>query len=164
MLTMDKLDQQIIQEIIKNGRKPFSTIAKKLGVSTQTIMRRYNEMKTNGTIALSTITIDLEKVGYLGTAHMLIKTKPNGNSSQIVEQLSKTPNIITAARTIGSYDAYAVLAFRDINDLYENIIKIRKLPDLLTVNVSFGIPGTKRFPPKIERNELTENEESTNPK
>lgn len=145
---MDKLDQQIIQEINENGRKPFSTIAKKLGVSTQTVMRRYNKMKANGAITLSTITIDLEKVGYIGTAHMLIKTKPNANSSQIVEQLSKTPNIITVARTIGSYDAYAVLAFRDINDLYEHVMKIRELPDLLTVDVSFGIPGIRYFPRK----------------
>ena len=99
---MDNLNQEIIQELAKNGRKPFRTIAKKLGVSTQTIMRRYNEMKTNATTALSTISIDLEKLGYAGTAHMLIRVKHNVKSSQIVEQLSKTPNVITANRTMGS--------------------------------------------------------------
>jgi DNA-binding Lrp family transcriptional regulator len=159
---MDKLDQQIIQELAKNGRKPFRTIAEKLGVSTQTITRRYNEMKTNGTIALSTIMIDLEKIGYAGTAHILITTKPNANSSRIVEQLSKTPNIITAARAIGAYDAYAVLAFRDINDLYENVLKVREIPDLQTIDVSIARPGIQHFPPKIDQNDLPENDESAN--
>ena len=148
MLTMDKLDHKIIRELRKNARQPFSKIAENLGVSTQTIMRRYNEMKTNGTIALSAIRINLEKVGYSGTAHILIKSRPDADPLQILEHLSKTPNIITASRTIGSYDAYAVLAFRDIEDLYHNVMKIRELPELLTVNVSFGMPGTKYFPPK----------------
>jgi Lrp/AsnC family transcriptional regulator for asnA, asnC and gidA len=158
---MDKLDHQIIQELRKDGRKPFSTIAKKLGVSTQTITRRYHDMKTNGSIRLSAITISLEKIGYTGTAHMLITAKPNASSTQIVNQLSKTPNIITANRTIGSYDAYAVLAFRDINDLYENIIKIRGLPHIQRIDVSFALRGIKDFPPKLKRKNLLENEEDT---
>lgn len=158
---MDKLDHQIIQELNTNGRKPFSAIAKKLGVSTQTVMRRYNEMKTNGTISLNAITISLEKVGYIGTAHMLIAAKPNANSSQIVEQLSITPNIITANRTIGSYDAYAVLAFRDIKDLYENILKIRGLPHIQKLDVSFTLSGIKTFPPRLEQNYQSENGERT---
>lgn len=145
---MDKLDRKIIQEIRKDARQPFNRIAKNLGVSTQTIIRRYNEMKTNGTIALTAIRINLEKVGYSGTAHILIKSKPDADPLQMIEHLKKTPNIITTSRTIGSNDAYAVLAFRDINDLYKNVMKIRELPELLTVNVSFGIPGTKYFPPK----------------
>ena len=156
---MDELDYQIIQQLSKNGRNPFSTIANKLGVSAQTIMRRYNEMKTNGTIALSAITIDLEKIGYVGTAHMLITAKPNSNSTQIVEQLSKTPNIITANRTIGSYDAYAVLAFRNINDFYENIMKIRESPNIQKIDVSFALSGIKTFPPRIKQTNPPKKEE-----
>jgi DNA-binding Lrp family transcriptional regulator len=113
-------------------------------------MRRYNEMKKNGTISLSAITIDLEKVGYAGTAHILIVTKPTSNSAQIVEVLSRTPNIITANRTVGSYDVYAVLAFRDINELYENVMKIKAIPDLLTAEISIALPGIKNFPPKTK--------------
>jgi|SRR4030067_965462 len=144
---MDNLDQEIIQELTKDGRKPFRTIAKKLGVSTQTIIRRYNEMKTNRTIALSAITINLEKIGYAGTAHLLIKTKPAANSSRTVEQLRKTQNIIIATRAIGAYEAYAVLAFRDVNDLYRNVLKIKELPDVQTIDVSFAIPGIQQCPP-----------------
>ena len=89
---------------------------------------------------------------------MLITTKPEANSLQIVEQLSKTANIITANITIGSYDVYAVLAFRDINDLYENIIKIRELPNIQNVDVSFAVSGIKEFPPRINQNKPPENE------
>lgn len=148
MDVMDELDEKIIRELIKDAREPFRKIAKKLGVSTQTVIRRYNEMKTNGTIVLSAVTIDLKKIGYVGTAHLLIKTKPGANATRTVELLSKTPNVITATRTIGSYEAYAVLAFRDINDLYESVFKIKAIPDILTLDLSLGIPGIQHFPPR----------------
>jgi Lrp/AsnC family transcriptional regulator for asnA, asnC and gidA len=148
VLTIDSLEEKIIQELAKDGRKPFRTIAKKLGVSTQSVMRRYNKMKADGIIVFSAITVNLEKVGYVGTAHLLIKTKPGVDATRTVEQLSKTPNVIIATRSIGAHEVYAVLAFRDVNDLYGNVSKIKELPDVLTMNLSFGILGIRNFPPK----------------
>ena len=52
---------------------------------------------------------------------------------------------------MGSYDVYAVLAFIDVKDLYENVLKIRELLDLLTIDISIAIPGIKQVPPKNER-------------
>lgn len=149
---MDDLDQQIVEELTRDARKPFITIAKKLHISTQTIARRYNELKTNGTITLNAITVNLQKIGYQGTAYLLINTKPETGSAQTVRQLRKTPNIIIATRTIGAYEASAVLAFKNVNDLYEDVSKIKSYPDVLNVEVSFAIPGIKNFPPKTGSN------------
>ena len=146
---MDNLREKIIQELSKDGRKPFSKIAKKLGVSTQTVMRKYNRMKKDGTIVLSAITIDIEKLGFLGTAHLLIKTKLGVSATQTVKALRNTPKVLIATRTIGAYEAYAVLAFRDVKDLHESVLRIKDLPDVLTLDMSFAIPGIKNFPPKI---------------
>jgi Lrp/AsnC family transcriptional regulator for asnA, asnC and gidA len=148
MLTIDNLKEKIIQELTEDGRKSFSAIAKKLGVSPQSIMRRYNEMKADGTIVFSSITVNLEKLGYVGSAHLLIKTKLGASATQTINRLSKTPNIIIATRTIGAYEAYAVLVFRDVKELCENVSRIRELPDVLTVDLSFAMPGVQNFPPK----------------
>ena len=139
---------------------PFQKIAKKLGVSTQTIIRRYDEMKANGTIGLFSVRMNLQKMGYQGTANLLISLNPGANSSEAVKQLRKTPNVIIATRTIGTHEAYAVLAFKNSADLYENVIKIRELPDILTTDVSFGIPGIQFFPPKTSQINLPENNDS----
>lgn len=103
---MDSLHKKIIQELSQDVRTPFRAIAKKLGVSTQTVMRAYNEMKANGTIALSSVRVNLQKMGYQGTAHILISINPGANSSETVKQLRKTPNVMVATRTIGAYEAY----------------------------------------------------------
>ena len=145
---MDDLDREIIRELSENARKPFMTIAKKLGVSTKTVIRRYDELKKNGTIVLCAIRVNLEKIGYIGTAHLLIKTEPGKSSAETINQLREKPHIFIATRTLGSHEAYAVLAFRDASDLWENVFKIRKMPEVLDVDVSFAIPGIENFPPK----------------
>jgi Lrp/AsnC family transcriptional regulator for asnA, asnC and gidA len=158
---MDNLDRKIIQELSEDARKPFMAIAKKLGTSTQTVIRRYNEMKANGTIGHSAITIDLEKIGYHGTAHMLINIKLEANSAEIVEQLKKTQNVIIATRTTGSYEAYAVLVFRDIDDLFRNVSKIKALPNIRKVDVFFAVPGIKQFPLRTKQFDACENSATT---
>jgi Lrp/AsnC family transcriptional regulator, regulator for asnA, asnC and gidA len=148
---MDDLDQAIIRELTQDARKPFSAIAKKLDTSTQTVMRRYNELKANGTIVLSAIRVSLEKLGYTGTAHLRIDTSPDTSSAEIVEQLGKTSSVFIATRTIVNYEVYAVLAFREMKDLYEKIVKIKDLPNVTSVQVSLAIPGIRHFPPKTSQ-------------
>jgi Lrp/AsnC family transcriptional regulator, regulator for asnA, asnC and gidA len=148
---MDDLDKAIIRELAEDARKPFSAIAKKLGISTQTIIRRYEAMKANGTIAFSAIRLDLEKLGYSGTALLLIDTEPEANLAETIEQLRKIPNVFIATRTLGNYEAYAVLAFRDVKDLYENVSKIKRLPNVINVDGSLAVPGIKYFPPKTSQ-------------
>jgi len=108
-------------------------------------------MKTNKTIALCAIRINLEKAGYIGTAHLLINTKPQTSSAETVKQLKETPGIIIATRSLGKYEAYAVLAFRDAKDFYESVLEIKKFPDVLNVDVSIAMPGIKAFPPKTSQ-------------
>lgn len=145
---MDELDQKILQELSMDARKPFLAIAKKHGTSTKTVIRRYEEMKKDGVIVLSAVTVNLKKIGYNGTAHLLLKTTPEKSAADLVKKLSETPNIIIATRSLGTYEAYAVLAFKDINDLWENVVKIRKMPEVLDADVSFAVPGIENFPPK----------------
>ena len=145
---MDDLGEKIIQELSEDGRKPFSQIAEKLGVSTQTIGRKYDRMKKDGTIILSSITIDIEKLGFLGSAHLLIKTKLGVSAAQTVEKLKTTPNVLIATRSIGAYEVYAVVAFRSAKNLFESVSRIKALPDILTLDMSFAIPGMRNFPPQ----------------
>ena len=91
---------------------------------------------------------EFDKLGYLGTAHLLIRTKQGVDSVNLIKQLSTIENVIIATRATGSYDLYAVLAFREVKELYHRILKLKELPDVLTIDLSFGIPGLENFPPK----------------
>jgi len=146
---MDKIDLQIINELTDDARKPFREIAKKIGVSTQTVIKRYNELKEKGTIQICAISIDPNKIGYEGIAYLLITGSPGCSLSEAVERLKKTENIIIVTRAIGDYEGYAVLVFKSAKDLYEKVHQIKLMPEIENIEVSFTIPVpmTMNVPP-----------------
>ena len=143
---VDQIDIQIIAELTDDARKPFRQIAEKIGVSTQTIIKRYNEMKENGLIQQCSISVNLQKIGYAGSAHLLITGATGSNLSETMNQLRKTPNVILATKAIGDFEGYAVLVFKDATDLYENILQLKKTLNVENVKVSIAIPGIQNFP------------------
>ena len=147
-MRMDDLDELIIAELIDDGRKPFRQIAEKIGVSTPTVIKRYNELKRKEIIQCSCIQLDLVKLGYKGTAHLLITSSGASKLSEVMEQIQEINGIIIASRAMGDFEGYAVLAFRDIEDLYDKVLQIKNLPNVYGIEMSIGVPGLRYFPPK----------------
>lgn len=143
---MDEIDQQIIEELAVDARKPFKHIAKKIGVSISTITKRYNDMKEKGIIVSCSTRIDLRKIGYRGMAYILITHSPNSNLSEAMGDLKKITNVIVCSKAIGDYEGYAILAFKDTEDLYQKILQIKKLPQISNVEVSFTVDSIQFFP------------------
>jgi Lrp/AsnC family transcriptional regulator for asnA, asnC and gidA len=142
---MDKIDLQIIKELSQNARKSFRKIAKKIGVSTQTLIRRYNEMREKGIIEFCSITIDLDKIGYKGTAYLLIHHSSQSTLDGTIKELKNIPNVVIASKALGDFEVYAILLFKDIEDLYEKVVQIKNLLTVSKVEVSFAIPGIRYF-------------------
>ncbi|MFA5364366.1 MAG: AsnC family transcriptional regulator [Candidatus Bathyarchaeia archaeon] len=143
---MDNINSQIIEELTVDARVPFSSIAKKIGVSTQTVINRYNEMRSKGVISRSSISVNLAKVGYIGTVHMFLEVLPSRNPTATIEKLKKMENLIVASTTMGDYEGYVVSVFRNVKDLYEQILKIKQLPDIANLEFFIAIPGFEHFP------------------
>jgi Lrp/AsnC family transcriptional regulator for asnA, asnC and gidA len=146
---MDKIDLQIIKELFEDARKPFRKIAEKIGVSTQTVTNRYNKIKEKGIIQQCTISINLNKFGYKGTAYLLITHSHRNDLSETVDQLKKIQNIVIVSKALGDFEAYAVLVFKDLEDLYGKVLQIKSLPHISKVEVSFATPGMQHFPPNV---------------
>ena len=60
---IDDIDRAIINKLSLNGRMPFAEIADPLGVSTETIVRRYEKLKENRDLKV-VVEIDPTKIGY----------------------------------------------------------------------------------------------------
>jgi Lrp/AsnC family transcriptional regulator for asnA, asnC and gidA len=152
---MDKTDLRILRELNDDARKSFREIAKEIGVSTQTVIKRYNEMKERGIIQICAMSIDATKIGYEGLANLLITSSPGRNLSDAMERLKKTENIIIATSAVGDYEGYAVLIFRNAADLYEKTLKIKMMAEVGKVEVSFD-PFIFPIPPHAQNKLLFE--------
>ncbi|PVX26456.1 MAG: hypothetical protein CW691_01435 [Candidatus Bathyarchaeum sp.] len=152
---MDKLDNLIILELLDDCRKPFRKIAQKAGVSTPTIIKRYNELKKEGVIQLCCIQVDVTKLGYKGTAHLLITNSGKITVNEVIKQIKEISGIVIASSAFGDFEGYAVLAFRDLQDLHDKVLQIKSLPNIHKVELSIAVPGIRYFPPK--RNPFKDN-------
>jgi Transcriptional regulators len=61
---IDKVDRTILAELQKNARRPFTDIAKSLGVASGTVHQRINKMTEAGLIVGSKLKVDYQALGF----------------------------------------------------------------------------------------------------
>lgn len=74
--TYDDVDRRLVQALQLDGRMPFSRIAEVLGVSDQTVARRYTRLRTEGRVRV-VASIQPELLGDV-TWHVRVQCKPDG--------------------------------------------------------------------------------------
>ncbi|MCW4035389.1 MAG: hypothetical protein NWF03_08510, partial [Candidatus Bathyarchaeota archaeon] len=99
-----------------------------------------------GIIKFCSISVNLEKIGYQGTAHLLLRVSASVNPIDAIDNIKKISNIIIASTAIGDYEGYAVVAFRDTKDLTEKIFEIKKVKGIQKVEFLIAVPGIENFP------------------
>jgi DNA-binding Lrp family transcriptional regulator len=133
---MDETDLGIIRELTKDAQTPFLRIAKKLGVSPETVRTRYGKMKKNGTIKHCSISIDLSRIGYQGKVFLMITNSPNHDKSVTIDAIKKMRNIFTISEMIGDFEIICIAPVKDVNDLKTLVNKIKKLPSVNKVEIT----------------------------
>ena len=113
---MSELDTKIIGYLTENARLSFRKIANQTERSTDTIINHYNQMMKNGEIRGSTVVVDIDKIGYEGTAAFQIDVTASNdvNSEGILQTLIEMPNIIVATKTVGEHDLLALAVIHDV--------------------------------------------------
>jgi len=86
-LLLDKIDNAIIQLLMKNGRRSFRQIAKEIGVSTPTVEVRYKRMVNTGFIRKIAPILDTDKV-EIGIPAMLFMRVLSPRALEIAKELS----------------------------------------------------------------------------
>jgi Lrp/AsnC family transcriptional regulator for asnA, asnC and gidA len=125
---IDDIDTHIIEKLALDGRLAFEKIAKPLGVSTDTVVRRYERLKENGDLK-AVIQINPTKIGYYAYAIFYVAFS-HETLEQNTETLSKIQDINFITKTSGSYDYTFSLMIKDINQLVDIQEQIAVLPGL----------------------------------
>ncbi len=149
---MDKIDLQIMRELMKDGQKPLLRIAKKLGVSPETVRTRYGKLKEDGTIQHCSISINLSKIGYQCKVFLMITNAPTHDKSKTIDALKKMRNIFIISEVMGDFEIIGIAPVKDMNSLKTLVNKIKELP---SVNrVEFTLINDTAFPVNQHFSEL----------
>ena len=117
--------RQIVAKLTVDGRASFTKVAQEIGLSTDTVVKRYHRLKENGAIKVS-IQINPNKIGYTSILDFNIAfTTPGGVSNPVVEALAKIPDVIIITETSGDYDLQLSAMVRDTAQSFEMQDQIR---------------------------------------
>jgi Transcriptional regulators len=146
---LDEIDHQLVNELAKDGRKPFSEIAETIGTSTDTISRRYTRLVKGGYIKV-TIQFNPAAFGYKGLAIFFLSIHQQNELKAVIEELTKTPDISYITKLTGDYELQFAVLIRDFNQLLEANRIIIRLPGIDRIETCFreappAWPGPKQY-------------------
>jgi len=146
---MDDADLRIIEILAKNSRASFRKIAKETGLSTDTVMRRYQRLEKERQIQ-PTITVDSAKLGYEALAYFAVRVAAKNSLHKVIEQVSEIPDVTTIMKATGPYDLMIVACVRSIKHAFKIGEEIEATPDIRSAAIDlFLLPykGDASFPP-----------------
>lgn len=144
METLDKFDIFIIQELEKDGRMAYSTIAANLKISNTMVHQRVNRLMEQGILLGIKPVLNEKKIGYDWGAFTGITLNKDQDSSRIIEELKKIPEITECYYISGLYTLYIKIIARNHEHmrkiLYEkidNIPGIAKTDSIMELGCAF---------------------------
>ena len=102
MTYVDDMDLEILERLLENARKSFTSIAKELGVSEATIRKHVKALENNRVIIRYTVQVDPGKLGFERVAVIGIDTVTE-RYLEIVEMLMGQEEVHTLSTTSGDH-------------------------------------------------------------
>lgn len=143
-LDFDKLDLQIIGEMMKDASASYKVLGKKLFVSAGTIHVRMKKLQRLGVLSGSSYHINLKKIGYDITAFIGIYLEKSSLYAKVAKDLKKIPEIVRLNYTTGNYSMFAEIVCRDMEhlrlvlyDKLQHVKGIERTETLISLDESF---------------------------
>ena len=116
-LNLDKLDLQIIQEMMENAEISYADLGKKLFVSGGTIHVRIKKLEEQKVVKGRKLSIDLKSLGYDVIAFIGIYLEKSSLYDVVAKELKRIPEIVRLNYTTGNYSMFAEIVCKDIQGI-----------------------------------------------
>ena len=116
-LNLDKLDFQIIQEMMEDAEISYADLGKKLFVSGGTIHVRIKKLDELKVVKGKRLSVDLKSLGYDVIAFIGVYLEKSSLYDTVARELKKIPQIVRLNYTTGNYSMFAEIVCKDIQEL-----------------------------------------------
>ncbi|ADB63549.1 transcriptional regulator, AsnC family (plasmid) [Haloterrigena turkmenica DSM 5511] len=134
-MAYENLDEDLVNELLNDGRASLRSLAEELDVSVTTISNHLSALEDEGVIQGYTPIIDYDALGYDVTAVMQLKGEGNA-LPKITETLKDHDQMISVYEVTGDYDIIAIGKFKDTDDMNDQIKQLITDPDINQSNTS----------------------------
>ena len=127
---LDDVSKRIIEQLQEDGRRPYATIGKAVGLSEAAVRQRVQRLLDSGVIQIVAVTDPLQ-VGFSRQA--MIGLKVTGDVTVVADQLADMPEVDYVVIAAGSFDLLIEVVCEDDDHLLELVSqRLRALPGVLT--------------------------------
>ncbi len=116
-LNLDKLDLQIMQEMMNDAGTSYADLGKKLFVSGGTIHVRIKKLQEAGIVKGTKLNVDMKQLGYDVIAFIGIYLEKSSLYDTVAKELKKIPEIVRLNYTTGNYSMFAEIVCKNIQQL-----------------------------------------------
>ena len=128
--SLDATDRALIHLLQRDGRRPYTQLAKEVGLSEAAVRQRVQRMLDNDTMQIVAVTDPLQ-LGLSRQAMVLIRV--NGDVREVADQLEQIDEVDYLVVTAGSVDLLAEVVVSDDDALFSLLNdKIRQIPGVLS--------------------------------
>ncbi|GLV51678.1 transcriptional regulator [Thermobispora bispora] len=124
-MPLDDISKRIIEQLQKDGRKPYSAIGKAVGLSEAAVRQRVQRLLELGVMQIVAVTDPLT-LGFPRQA--MIGIKCEGDVEAVAEELAGIEEIDYVVLTAGSFDVITEVVCESDDHLLEILGKIRAIP------------------------------------
>lgn len=136
-LTFDDIDRAVIQHLHADGRMPYRTMARELGISESQVRSRARRLISSGAVRVMALTVP-RGIGFDTVALVGVEVASDANVEEVAVALSRMPSVIYVAIAAGRFEIIAELSCLDDEHL---------------LRVAYGeiraLPGVRRIEPWI---------------
>ena len=133
-MTLDATSKAIIEQLQEDGRRPYATIGRAVGLSEAAVRQRVQRLVEAGVVQIVAVT-DPIQVGF--TRQAMIGIKAEGDLEQLADALAAMAEVDYVVITAGAFDVLVEVVCEDDEHLLEVLNrKVRTLP---------GVNATETF-------------------
>jgi len=124
-LKLDKLDQQILETLTKNGRISIVDLANKFKQSSQNIINRIRRLEKEKIITKYSLNIDYKKIGFIFCkTFVYLQNITEEKLKELYNYCANQPNIFALTTTLGAWDIeleFEVENFEQMREIMDDI-------------------------------------------
>lgn len=125
---LDDVAKQIIEQLQEDGRRPYATIGKAVGLSEAAVRQRVQRLLDAGVMQIVAVTDPLQ-LGFPRQAMIGLRT--DGDLETVADRLAEFEEIDYVVITAGSFDLLAEVVCRNDEHLLEILQKLRGVAGVL---------------------------------
>ncbi len=151
---LDHIDLQIISMMLQDAKTSYADIGQKLFVSGGTVHVRLKKLTAMGIITGSKLRVDFSKLGFDIIAFIGIYLSESQMYDDVIANLKKIPEIVSAHYTTGNYSIFAQIMCKDTDHLRDVLSnKIQVIAGIQRTETFISLEESINRPPKVTKEE-----------